>query len=388
MEKTKILGLFGLLALLLAGVRTVAAQPQSIGPIPTSMQEVQDAFSGFGAAAWIMTAILFFIVYYLVTYKLLTKKRSPTTGQMIAGIVVALIAVLILAPPLAGMLGLKGTVVTGPSTTCTISGPVELRFVDANTGAAVTSGKVYLFSSSVDVYKAIDDDAYGRITNVPVRQPDSNGYVVFDNLKAGTYQIVYLPASYAAGSYGPVAKTVTVYCSYKPNSDKLVTDISAVELKVMTSVNFVNEVGTAVSAYTYKPASYPNQLSGFTVWLKPSVTTGEVAPFYIYMNYDPSAFAATVKVNGMTVAPTKVSDLDGSDPVRLNAPSGYSYVLKYEVKGLAGDNKIPIELSGTLQGNTTVSFRVVYLAGSERGDFAGPAFTFAVNNKAASQGWS
>ncbi|MGC9021368.1 MAG: hypothetical protein ACP5KE_09205 [Candidatus Methanodesulfokora sp.] len=90
----------------------------------------------------------------------------------------------------------------------------------------------------------------------------------------------------------------------------------------------------------------------------------------------------------MTIAPTKVADLDGSDPVRLNAPAGYAYVLKYEVKGLAGDNKIPLELSGTIQGNTTLSVKVIYLAGSERGDFAGPAFTFTVNNKAATQGWS
>jgi hypothetical protein len=388
MKKT---GVLGLLALVIAslGVRAVLAQPQSIGPIPTSVQEVQDAFSGFGTAAWIMTAILFFIVYYIATYKLIARKRkNVTTGQMIAGIIVALIAVLILAPPLAGMLGLKGTVATGPSAACSISGPVELRLVDANTGAAVTTGKVYLFSSSPDLYKVIDDDLYGRITATPVRQPDSNGYVVFDNLRAGSYQIVYLPASYAVGSYEPFAKVITVYCSYKPNSDKLVTDVSAVELKLMRDVNFVNEVGTAVSGYTYKPASYPNQLQGFTVWLKPAATTGEVPPFYIYVNYDPAVFAASFKVNGMTIAPTKVADLDGSDPVRLNAPAGYAYVLKYEVKGLAGDNKIPLELSGTIQGNTTLSVKVIYLAGSERGDFAGPAFTFTVNNKAATQGWS
>ena len=382
----------GLVALLLVGmgllVKPVFAQ-QSIGPIPTSAQEVQDAFSGFGTAAWIVTFVLFLAVFYVVTYKVIAKRRrTPTTGQVIAGIVIALIAVLVFAPTLVGWLGLKGTAIIGPSTACSLKGPIQIRLIDANTGAAVTSGKVYLFSQSYDLYKAIDDDAYGKITNVPVRQPDSNGYVVFDNLPAGTYRLVYLPASYATGSYEPTAKAITVYCNYKPNSDYLVTDVSAIELKVMTAVNFVNEVGTAVTAYTYKPSSYPSQLSGFTVWLKPSATTGEVAPFYIYVNYDPSVFAAQFKVNGQSIAPTKVSDLDGSDPIRLNAPAGYSYVLKMEVKGLSGDNKWPVELSGTLQGNTTLSMQIVYLAGAERGDFAGPSFTFTVNNKAASQGWS
>jgi len=374
--------------ILLLPITAVFAAPQSIGPIPTSAEEVQgtiDALGQLSPTGWVLFLIVFLATFYVLAYKVFKMKRKIKAGPFIVSVIGALIAAVLITPWAAGFLGLAKAV--GPAAACDIaSGPVKLRVIDEDTGAAVTSVKVLLLTESMELDEVIDAYAKGDL-DVPVRTPDSNGYVEFGDVQPGTWLFVVLPNSYAIGQPMPKAELVTVYCAWKESSDYLKTDRTEIVVPTMTSVNFVNEVGTSVSSYTWAPSSYPAELESFTVNLKPSATTGEVPKFYIYVNYNESLVSPTFKIDGTTISPTKLSDLPGDSPLRLNAPSGYTYVLDYPISGLSGDAKKALEMSATFQGNATVSFAVVYQASAERGDISGPTFTFTANNAATSTGW-
>jgi hypothetical protein len=383
------LALFGVF--LASLVLPVAAEPpQAIGAgpisIPTSAEEFEAMFPGVYGK--VVALIVFIGTFTLVRKYFFEDKRGRGSGVVSWGVplIAALLAMVIIGPPLVSMLGIQPTV-TGPSTSCSITGPFEVRLIDKISGAAITSGKVYLFDQSMSIEKVIDSDAKGNLT-APVRTPDSSGVVRFDNVKPGTYMLAYLPSSYAIGSYMPVTATITVNCAYKPNSDLLVTSVSAIEIYKMVDLKFVNEVGATVRSYTWKPSSYPAELTGFSVWITPNATNGASPYFYIYANYSDTAVAPSFKVGGSSVSVTKISDLSGTDPIRLNAPTGYLYVIKVKNDGLFGkDTKKAIEISGTFQGNAVIKLKLVYFAESERGDIAGPEFTFTANSAASTPGW-
>jgi len=376
---------------LVVSMLPVAAQPPqaiNVGPvsIPTSAEEFETMFPGVYGK--VVALALFVIVFMGVRKLFFEDKRGRSEGIVGWGVpfLAALLTTVIIGPSIVGMVGITPAV-TGPSTTCSITGPIEVRVLDKVSGAAITSGKVYLLEQAMSIEKVIDSDIKGNLT-APVRTPDSSGIVRFDNVKPGTYMLAYLPSSYAVGSYMPTLATITISCAFKPNSDLLVASISAMEIYKIVNLNFVNEVGTIVTSYTWKPSSYPAELSGLTVWLKPAATDGASPYFYIYVNFTDTVSAPVFKVGGSTIAPTKLSDLPGTDPLRLNAPSGYLYVLKVKNEGLFGqDTKKPIEISGTFQGDETVKMKIVFLAESERGDIAGPTFTLTVDDAASSPGW-
>lgn len=377
---------------LLTPFLTASAQPpQYIGAgpvqIPTSAEEFEAMFPGMWGK---VIAVIVFVGTFMIVRRFFEsdRRRERSSGILGWGIpfIAALLAMVIIGPPLVGMFGVSNTGVSGPSTSCSLTGPIEVRVLDKVTGAAVTGGKVYLLDKTMTLEEVIDRDAKGTL-DAPVRAV-SSGTVRFDNVQPGDYLLAYLPSSYAANSYEPKLVRISISCAFKPNSDLLVTSINAIELYKMIGVTFVNEVGTSVESYTWKPSSYPAELQGFTVWLKPSAVDGATPYMYLYVNYDDTKVAPTFKIAGTQVAPTKLSDLDGSNPLRLNAPSGYNYVLKLKIDSLYGqDTKKAIEISGNFQGDTTISLAVRYLADSERGDFSGPTFTFTANSAVSSTGW-
>ncbi|MEM3480642.1 MAG: hypothetical protein QW576_03020 [Candidatus Korarchaeum sp.] len=391
MRARRVLALISGLLLVFPLMSALAQPPQGItlpggiGMIPTSMEEFEAMFPGVWGK--VIALIVFVGAFTLVRRYFFEGRRRRDSGIVgwAVPFIAALLTMVIVGPPIVSMLNIQPQV-TGPSTGCNIQGTVSLRVIDAVAGTSVTSGTVYLLSENLDLPVILDKHVKGELTDVPKRAV-SSGSVTFDNVKSGTYLLAYIPTTLDLENYAPTAVPITVYCSYKPNSDQLAVSVSALELKLMKAASFLNEVETAVAGYNYKPASYPAELKGLTVWLKSSSTAGATPYFYIYVNYNDAEAAPTFKVGGTTIAPTKISDLQGSDPLRLNAPSGYAYVLRQKIEGLYGDKKIPIEISGTFQGNTTVTMKIIYLADSERGEIAGGTFTLTVNNKASSPGW-
>ncbi len=387
--------------IILGGILTpvMAAPPQYIGAgpvqIPTSTDEFEQMFPGMWGK--VIALMLFVGTFMLVRRKFFEedRRRARSAGIMGWGIpfIAALLVMVIVGPPLVGMLGIKGGV-SAPqaNTACLIKGPIKLTVKDTK-GNLVTSGKVLLLNQKMTIAEVIDQYQKGKLTDVKEAAVGSDGTIEFDNIAPGTLLLAYLPASYAAGQYEPTLVNVDVQCAYKPNSEYLVTSVNTIEGPKMLSLQWENEVGSSVASYTWKPASYPAELQGFSVKMAAPDNTGHVPYFYLYLNYSVDTAALDFKVGSTTLQVKKISDLKTDDPVeyalRVNAPSGYTYVAVNKLGPIEyGEGKeLVLQMSGTFQGNETVLIMPVAFADSQYGDFQMAGFTFTADNTAASPGW-
>ena len=252
----------------------LAAPPsQNIGPIPTSATEIRDAFEGYTTDAWVVTIILFLIVWGIVYSKWPRGRGRPgrrsETWPMIGGIVAGLIVVVIVAPPLCGALGLVGVTYGPEESTLNLTSPITFTVKDkyGATAVDISGDKLYWIKDSSlfnkDAFELYDLVRKGKITAQQALSSDvdSNGQATFD-MQAGTWLLFYYPGSSITlgTTYAPAVFTARTYEDVGTAGRTVKAESSILYVVKTSALSFVDEVGNSKSSYTIAPSSYPLSL--------------------------------------------------------------------------------------------------------------------------------
>ena len=364
----------------------MSAQPQWGGARELWMAAVE-----LTTAGWLVAAIPGVIIWGILAAKTKFFKKWPT--GVISALVVFLLVTVFIGPGVAAFAqGFTDTQLVKSGTdikVMTSEGDLKVCVKNAVSGAAVTSGKIYLLDGVHDlsVYDEIRKGDLKAGQDYLVMTVDSDGCATFPG-KTGsplgvTYTAIYDPGTFSSTGYPLYAAKVVAYGAKDDGTLKV--SGRTIMLYQMSAFSAFDETSTARNSYTAASLTIDlNFKAG------PSTADTGVENVYMYVAYTDTAWdSLEIKVNGNTVTLDKLADMDSTDPLKKNAPSGAVYVLKDPIVSslLLYDDKIDLGIKGTANTNTTVTLYFVQNAGVEYGDVQLGTFSLTIDTAATATGW-
>ncbi|MDW8093341.1 MAG: hypothetical protein RMJ06_06675 [Nitrososphaerota archaeon] len=271
----------------------------------------------------------------------------------------------------------------------TEEGSLKIVVNDAMTGAPVTSGKLYLAKGSYDI-NAFDDIKKGRMkagADYLVLPVGTDGSATFNGVTGSTlgttYTVFYEPSSFANNGYPLYSGRVVVYPS-ATGSGVLRGSGAALMLYKNSPCAVFDPTGTARGSYTMNTLNFD-----LAARVGPTTQNSAVQNVYLYLTRDDTKMIEfNVYIGGQEATFVKLANLESSNPLLKNAPSGTTHVATAPVipGPMVFDEKTDIRIKGTANANTAVTLTFVQNANVETADVTLGTFTVTVNTS-GSPGW-